>query len=100
MEESLLANMGTIEIDNVVTWWSVDEVDGSRGSLFGERETISLPPDIKFCPSPSSVLKILAEEYILSTEYEVIGGNLQLIFYSQERYIERDHLQVKGHLGE
>ena len=48
MEESLLANMGTIEIGNVATWWSLDEVDGSRGSLFGERETFSLPPDIMF----------------------------------------------------
>jgi hypothetical protein len=45
--ESLLANIGTIEIDNVATWRSLDEVDGSRGSLFGERKTFSLPPDIK-----------------------------------------------------
>ena len=80
MEESLLANMETIEIDNVVTWWSVDEVDGSRGSLFGERETLSLPPDIKFWPSPSIVLKILAEAYILSTEYKIINRSLYLMF--------------------
>ena len=65
----------TIEIGNVATWWSLDEVDGSRDSLFGERETFSLQPDIKFWPSPSSVLKIVAEAYILSTEYEVIGRN-------------------------
>ena len=95
-----MAYMGTIEIGNVATWWSLDEIDGSRGSLFGERETFSQPPDIKFWPSPSSVLKILAEAYILSTEYEVTGRNLQLVFCSQERYMERDHLKVKGHLGE
>ena len=66
----------------------------------GISSSISHTHSIKFCPSPSSVLKILAEAYILSTEYEVIGEHLQLIFCSQERYIERDHLQVKGHLGE
>ena len=59
--------MGTIEIGNAATWWSLDEVDGFRGSLFGGRETFSLPPDIKFWPSPSSVLKILAEA-VFSTQ--------------------------------
>ena len=74
-----MAYMGTIEIGNVATWWSLDEIDGSRGSLFGERETFSLPPDIKFWPSPSSVLKILAEACILNTEYKMTNRSLYLM---------------------
>ncbi len=43
---------------------------------------------------------VFIEAYILSTEYEVTGRNSQLVFRLQERYMERDDLQVKGHLGE
>jgi hypothetical protein len=50
-------------------------------------------------PSPSSILKILAKAYILSTEYEITDRRSQLVFCLQERYMERNELQVKGHFS-
>ena len=54
----------------------LDEVDGFRGSLFGGRETFSLPPDIMFCPSPSSASRILVVTHILDTEYKIMNRNI------------------------